>query len=263
VLFTPKWLALHVLLVVAVIVMINLGFWQLRRLDEKRTRNDEIVDRSSQPVVQIQDLVAPDEPVEVGDDLRFRTVEAVGTYAVDDQFLLRGRDLDGQPGLWVYTPLDLGDGTMVAVNRGWIPAGRETDASDVEFPTPEGQVTVRGIVEQSFPDPRPAGDQQTTVAHADLEWFDDQVTADAYPVAIRLEEQAPAQSGDLPVALDPPELDEGPHLSYAVQWFLFTTVALVGYPILLRRVVQQQEGGRPTDPRSSDERMDERAGVAP
>jgi cytochrome oxidase assembly protein ShyY1 len=256
-------LVLHVLLVVAVIVMINLGFWQLRRLDEKQTRNDEIVDRSRYTVTAIQDLVGPDDAVAVGGDLQFRTAEATGTYSVDDQFLLRGRDLDGRPGLWVYTPLDLGDGTMVAVNRGWIPAGRETDASDVEFATPGGTVTVRGIVEQSFPDPRPAGDRQTTVAHADLEWFDDQVEADAYPVAIRLQQQQPPQDGDLPVVLDPPELDEGPHFSYAVQWFLFTAVALVGYPLLLRRVVQQHDDQRPRDPPVQPDPVGERAGVAP
>lgn len=223
------------------ILMVNLGFWQLRRLDEKRTRNDEIQERSTQPVAPLADVVDPDEPVSVGRDLRFSAVEATGTYVPEDQFLLRSRDLEGQPGLWVYTPLDLGDGTVVAVDRGWIPAGVETDGSDVEFPTPAGSVTVLGLLEQSFPDPRPSGERQVTVAHADLDWFDDQTEANAFPVAIQLQEQVPAPEGDLPVVLPPPELDEGPHLSYAVQWFLFTAVVLIGYPILITRTARHEE----------------------
>src|SRR5262245_43614318 len=222
------------------VLMVNLGFWQLRRLDEKRPRNDEIRDRSSEQVVNVRDLVQPDDPVSVGTDLRFRAVQASGTYLPDEQFLLRSRDFEGTPGFWVYTPLDLGDGSVVAIDRGWIPAQVETDGSDVDFPTPTGPVTVRGLVEQSFPDARPAGDHQTTVAHADMEWFDDQTDADALPVAIQLQEQEPAPTGDLPVVLPPPELDEGPHLSYAIQWFLFTLVALIGYPILIIRMARQE-----------------------
>ena len=257
-----KWIVLHVLLIVSVVAMINLGFWQLRRLDEKRTRNDEIRDRSAQPVSPIGDLVDPDEPVSVGGELRFRAVSASGTYAPEDQFLLRSRDRDGQPGFWVYTPLDLGDGTAVAIDRGWIPAGRETDGSDVDFPTPTGPVTVVGLIEQSFPDPRPSGERQTTVAHADLDWFDDQTEADAFPVAIQLQGQDPAPTGDLPVVLPPPELDEGPHLSYAVQWFLFTAVALIGYPILIVRTARQQESEPDATGEGSEDAMGDPVGAA-
>jgi cytochrome oxidase assembly protein ShyY1 len=248
-----KWIVLSLILVFSVVLMINLGFWQLRRLDEKRTRNDEIRDRSTEPTVALADLVDPDDPTSVGGDLRFRAVQATGTYDLADQFLLRSRDLEGQPGFWVYTPLDLGDGTAVAVNRGWIPAGVETDGSDVDFPTPSGPVTVYGLVEPSFSDPRPSGERQTTVAHADMNWFDDRIEANAYPVAIQLQEQDPPPTGDLPVVLPPPALDEGPHLSYAIQWFLFTAVALIGFPILIVRTARQQEDDGDDDGEGSDD----------
>ena len=44
-----------------------------------------------------------------------------------------------------------------------------------------------------------------------------------------------------PEPVPAPTLDEGPHLSYAVQWFIFTTVAVVGYPLILRRRARELE----------------------
>jgi cytochrome oxidase assembly protein ShyY1 len=239
-LLRPAWLLLHLFVVVLVVAMVSAMFWQLDRLDQKRARNDEIRSRQDLAAVPIGELVAPGESVEVGDELRFTPVTASGTYDVEGQVLLRARDLDGRPGFWVYTPLDVGEGAAVAVNRGWIPVGEETDGSDSPFETPTGPVRVEGLVEQSFPDARPAGDRQTTIAHADLAWLDDQVEADLYPVAIQLTAQDPPPVDDTPVLLDPPELTEGPHLSYAGQWFLFTVVVVVGYPVLLRRIARQR-----------------------
>jgi cytochrome oxidase assembly protein ShyY1 len=239
-LLRPAWLLLHLFVVVLVVAMVSAMFWQLQRLDEKRSRNDEIRSRQDAAAVPIEDLIAPDATTDAGADQRFRPVTATGTYDLEGQVLLRSRDLDGRPGLWVYTPLDLGDGTAVAVNRGWIPVGDETDGSDSPFETPSGPVTVEGLAEQSYPDARPAGERQTTIAHADLDWLDEQVDADLYPVAIQLRAQDPPPVDDLPVILDPPELTEGPHLSYAGQWFLFTLVVVIGYPVLLRRIAQQR-----------------------
>jgi cytochrome oxidase assembly protein ShyY1 len=226
-----------------VIVMINLGFWQLDRLQQKKDRNEAIIDRSSEQVVDIGELAVPTDPVDVGGELEFRAVSATGTYELEDQALLRSRDLDGSPGFWVLTPLDVGDGTSVVVIRGWVPFVTETDGSDLEYPTPTGEVTVTGIASRHFGGAVPAGDEQATIAHLDLEWFDEHVDADVYPVAIQLLEQDPPSDATLPVVLEPPELSEGPHLSYAVQWFLFSAVVVIGYPFLLRRIAHQRARG--------------------
>ncbi len=58
---------------------------------------------------------------------------------------------------------------------------------------------------------------------------------DVYPLAVQLTAQAPPQRSDLPILLPEPELSEGPHLSYAIQWFSFGTIAVVGGVILIRR----------------------------
>jgi cytochrome oxidase assembly protein ShyY1 len=239
-LLQPRWILLHAIWLLVVVTMVAAGFWQLDRLDQKRDRNDEIAARSAEASQPVGEIVASDDPVSVGGDVQFRPVTVTGTYRLDDQALLRGQSLDGTPGFHVLTPLDLGDGTAVVVNRGWIPAREQTDGSDVEFDTPTEPVTVEGILGRSYPDPRPSGAEQRTIAHLDLEWFDDEVDADLYPVPVQLRAQDPPQEGELPIPLEPPALDEGPHLSYAVQWFLFTAVVVIGYPILLRRIAHQR-----------------------
>ncbi|MDZ7733753.1 MAG: SURF1 family protein [Acidimicrobiia bacterium] len=175
-LLRPSWLLSHVLVVLLVVVLFNLGFWQLRRLDERQASNALIESRTTEEVVPVGRLVDADDAVSVGDDVRWRRVEASGTYELDEQVLLRSRSLNGQPGFWVLTPLDLasGEGTVV-VNRGWVPFRAETDGSDVDIPAPEGEVAVSGLARESVGGATPAGDAQLTVDHVDLEWFDERL----------------------------------------------------------------------------------------
>lgn len=236
----PWWIVSHIFVLTLIVVMINLGFWQLRRLDEKQAINAQIEERSGGEPIPIDAVVSPDDPVSVGEGVEWENVTASGRYDEEGQVLVRSRSRDGRPGFWVLTPLT-DDSTSVAVLRGWVPFLEETDGSDVEISTPTGEVAATGLVQRSYSPPKPAGDEIITVAHADLEWLDEQVAADLYPVAIQLETQDPAQTGDYPVALGPPDLTEGPHLGYAAQWFIFSIIAIVGYPIILRKVALQKQ----------------------
>lgn len=238
-LLRPRWILSHLLVLALVVTMVNLGLWQLRRLDERQERNALIEERAELPTAPIGELADPSDGVHVGEELVWRSATATGTYVPDEEVLVRSRSLDGRPGFWVLTPLALDDGSSVVVNRGWIPFEVETDGSDVAYELPGGTVTVTGLVQESRPGPRPAGDQQVTVARPDLEWIEGRSGLDLYPVLIRLRAQEPP-APDLPQVLDPPELGEGPHLGYAVQWFIFTTIAVVGYPVILVRVARQR-----------------------
>ncbi|MEJ7584193.1 MAG: hypothetical protein WKF43_08930 [Acidimicrobiales bacterium] len=77
---------------------------------------------------------------------------------------------------------------------------------------------------------------------------------------------APDATTIVPRTLGRPELDEGPHFSYAMQWFIFTTIALVGYPLILRRNAREQVGeAGPTgssDRNEPPQRTSRPAGVA-
>jgi surfeit locus 1 family protein len=235
-LLRPRWLLSHVLVILLVAVMVNLGFWQLRRLDFKRDRNALIEARMDQPVVAVDDLLGPDAgPADV-DAARYRRVTATGTYD-DATVVVRNRTQDGAPGGWLVTPLTVAPGTTVGVVRGFV--GFDAAGDLVDAPAPTGEVTVDGLVID------PSGVDGT--APRDLAPL---LAADGVLPALVLardstppEPAAPGareQAGGSIVPVPPPELSEGPHLSYAVQWFIFSTIAVLGHPLVLRRVVARR-----------------------
>lgn len=233
-LLSPRWLVSHVFVLLLVVTMVNLGFWQLRRLDEKRDRNALIEARMEQPVVPVEELLAPgDAGVE---EARFREVTAAGTYDDDATVVVRNRSQDGVAGAWLVTPLELADGTQVGVLRGFV--ALDADGTPVRAPVPAGEVTVEGLVV----DP---GSFDGT-APKDLAPL---LADDTLPGLVLAESSTPpepdgaasdAAEPDSIVAVPPPELSEGPHLGYAAQWFIFSTIAVIGYPLVLRRVVHRR-----------------------
>src|SRR3954470_9829945 len=84
-LLSPKWILFHLLVIVLVVVMVNLAFWQLRRLHERREFNAEVRANATQPVVPLEELrndIEQQSPVE------WRRVSASGTYVPDCQFVV-------------------------------------------------------------------------------------------------------------------------------------------------------------------------------
>jgi len=232
-LLRPRWLLSHVFVLGLVVTMVNLGFWQLRRLDEKRDRNALIEARMDQPVEPVEDLLAPGEDGGV-DEARFRQVTASGTYDDDATVVVRNRSQDGVAGAWLVTPLVVADGPRVGVLRGFV--ALDADGSAVRAPAPAGEVTVEGLVVDpgSFDGTAPK-DLAPLLAEGDtlpgLVLADSSVPPE--PDGAGPEDAEPGSIMPVPS----PELSEGPHLGYAAQWFIFSTIAVVGYPIVLRRVV--------------------------
>jgi cytochrome oxidase assembly protein ShyY1 len=234
-LLRPRWLLSHLLVALLAVTMINLGFWQLRRLDEKRDRNALVEGRMDEPTVPVEDLLAPGDGDAAVDDTRFREVTASGSYDVDATVVVRNRSQDGAPGAWLVTPLTLSTGARVAVIRGFT--GFAADGSVPQPDPASGSVTVTGLVM----DP----DRLGGTAERDLSALraaDDLLPGFVQAESSDPEEPAIADASGTPdgpelLALPAPELSEGPHLGYALQWFTFSTIALVGYPIILRRVV--------------------------
>ena len=238
-------LLLNIAVLLAVAAMVTAGFWQLHRLSERRDRNSTITSRGQLPVVEVQDLVGIDNAYDVADEIEFRLVRAVGVYQPKGQVLIRNRTYRGSAGFWVLTPLRLRSGALVAVNRGWIPHGAGTGASPADFAPDEGEIEVIGPVRATvtaagLQQSDPSGGVLAEMARPDLARLSQQLDDDLLPVYIQLQAQSPS-GGDLPVPVPSPDLGEGSHLAYAVQWFVFAAVALVGYPLILRRL------GRPGD----------------
>jgi cytochrome oxidase assembly protein ShyY1 len=139
----------------------------------------------------------------------------------------------------VLTPLRTGDDVAFLVDRGWVPA--EFDDPPVRRAAPPtGRVTVHGLMldpERKRPlrTDDPAGGSLESVSRINPARLDKQIPYRLHPVYIQLRSSEPKSERDLPRIVPQPELSDGPHLAYAVQWFTFLVIALVVYVILLRR----------------------------
>lgn len=240
---SPRWVAGHVLVLVTVVTFASLGLWQLRRLEERQAHNALLADRMVQPAV---DLASSPQDTE---DLTYRPVEVAGTYLHDREVLLSTRSRRGQPGHHLLTPLRTTDGDVVVVDRGWVPLDLD-DPPVAQAAPPSGEVKVGGLLFPSMPARRSgaldgSGAALEFVSHVDLDVLGAALGTDVYPLYVLAQEQQPPQAG-LPHPGEPPALTEGNHLSYAVQWFLFALVVVIGYPLLLRRTARDERHGGST-----------------
>lgn len=228
----PKWIVATVAVVVIAAVFVRLGFWQLDRLEERRAANAIGQERLAAEPERLPDLLA-----EAGDDLEsieFRRVVVEGTYDPSREVLIRSQVELGQAGFHVITPLRTDQGWSVLVNRGWVPLPMDTPP--VEPAPAPGEVRQEGWVHLTEPRP-PLGRED---APGDVSVFNrvdigrigeqvDDVLAPVYVVSLG------EGSEELPIPVDLPDFtDEGPHLAYAIQWFGFALVGLVGFYFLVR-----------------------------
>ena len=237
-LVTPKWIFAHILVVVAVGFFIWAGFWQLSRLEQARDARALGEGRVSATAVPLDELIA--DTGGAVDDLLYRRVQVSGTYLADLQVATPPRSRDGRPGNLLLTPLQpAGGGQAVLVERGWVPFTRNGLLSERAQP-PEDEVTVEGVLlPVENPGANDVFNDAGLVRFINPPAMQQDLGVALQPLALRLLEQAPAPAGELPVAGRVPTFDEGNHLSYAVQWFLFATTVVVGYPILLRRTAEE------------------------
>jgi surfeit locus 1 family protein len=231
-------LLLPIVAVIVAAVCIRLGFWQLDRLEGRRAANASIRAGLETPAAPLPQMLADAE----GDAsaLAYRATSATGTYDAANQLRLYGRAQDGRPGDHVLTPLVLADGTAVLVDRGWIPL-QDDPGPTLSGPAapPSGPVDVTGVLLPSEEGAAFAGNDgegSSIVRVTNVEEIDARLPGPPLlPVTLLLQEQSPPQRSGLPVPAPLPEPDEGPHLSYAIQWFAFATIAIVGYGVLALR----------------------------
>lgn len=216
---TTRRIAIVGLMLIAA-VCVRLGFWQVERLAQRRAVNEAALAARTKPAL---DLEASGEWT--AERLSDRWVGARGVYDRDHEIVLRGQAFQGAPGVYVVTPLRLVEGeAAVLVLRGFVPApdAVRADLDSLEEP---GVLRVRGLAT-----PIPSGSGQpieaagrTTWARLDLNALRARLPYPLLPVVVR---QTPDSSLPRPPwRLAPPELNDGPHLNYAIQWFLFAGMA--------------------------------------
>lgn len=232
-LLRPKWLAFHALVITAVVVMVNLGFWQLRRLDDRRDFNTTVVERAERAPVDLASLL--DDPGFDPDAAEWRPVTVSGTF-LTDQVVVFNRTQGGRAGDNVLTALAFDDGRTVLVNRGFVPLGVDVP------PPPATAVEILGRVRPSQERGRggltdAVDGPITEIRRVDIAQLAPQLPGEVAPVYLDLIASEPAVGPGDPAPVPPPQPGEGNHLSYAFQWFVFSICVVVGWVLAVRRSI--------------------------
>ena len=228
----PKWIGFHLLCIAAIVLMVNLAFWQLRRLDERQTLNDRVAAQTTAEAVPLSEVSLNDPKA-----VEYLEVEATGIY-VGAQFEVVNLSQAGTTGGDPVNALQLADGSLILVNRGFLPFDAE------RTPPPSGEVRVVGRLRPSQSGGTDQRDDDDTPDLIEIRRIDVPAIAEQFdelvaPMHIELLESNPADSTSLlPVPL--PEASDGPHLSYAVQWFIFSASVVVGWVLAVRKSARKR-----------------------
>jgi surfeit locus 1 family protein len=235
--FSRKWILTTVLVVLGALVCVRLGIWQLDRLAQRRVFNAQVNTMRSSPPL---DLPAQADLTK----MEWRAVRLEGTYDFDNQVAIRNQYNENESGYHLLTPLHLPDGEAVFVDRGWIPADGNDNPSDWRKYDQTGEIVLSGIIRLSetstsfggAPDPTLTPNQTGLDfwIYVNLDRIAQQTPYPILPVYVQLDPEPDRTDPPIPFQ---PELDlsEGPHEGYAIQWFAFAGLLLIGYPFYLRK----------------------------
>jgi surfeit locus 1 family protein len=242
-LLRPRWIFFHLLLVLIVAVCLALGRWQLNRLAERRAENARIAAQTALPAASLEKVLStPEISARLAEGEVFRRVNVKGTFDADREVVVLTRSNGDETGNHLLTPLVTPQGAAIFVDRGWVPLGMERPPVAKAAP-PKEPVEVTGVLLPSEPRSRlapnpPPGPVKAT-SRIDLRRLSGQLPYQTYPLYLRLESQRPASPRPLPEAVPLPLPNDGPHLSYAIQWFSFAAIAMVTYGALIRRELKK------------------------
>ncbi|MFJ8603791.1 SURF1 family protein [Streptomyces shenzhenensis] len=242
-LLTRQWVILTLITLLLIPVMIELGFWQKHRYEERSARNQLVTDALSAEPVPVEQLTSPGHAVTRTE--RYHSVTATGTFDTGHEVVVRRRvNSDDEVGFHVLTPFVLGDGKVLLVNRGWIPAtGSQTAFPKVPAP-PAGHTTITGRLKAD----------ETTAASGikNVEGLPDRqiMLINSEEEARRLgadvlggyvEQTAPEPKGDTPQQISDPGKEDAPlNYAYMIQWWLFAAAVPVGWVVLARREARER-----------------------
>ena len=214
---------------VAIAITLSLGRWQLSRAAQKQALHAEIAEQKSLPALDGSALAATKNVA----NILHRRVLLRGTWLPQYTVYLDNRQMRGQPGFFVLTPLQLEDSPqdVVLVQRGWVPRNFLDRSQLPPVDTPVGVVALQGRV--ALPPSKlfefAAGDKASGAARGDPAQRSSHIRQNLDLTDFRAETQLPVrdvsvlQTGDASEGLlrDWPEVATGveKHHGYAFQWF--------------------------------------------
>lgn len=240
-LLSKRYRRTTLLVILACGVMLRLGFWQLDRLAQRQAFNAEIRQKLDAPPLPLDG----ETPVGNPEVLKFRSATVRGTFDHTQEVALLGQSWQGRPGVHLITPLVIEDSRQaVLVNRGWIPIDASEPETWRDFST-TGPVEISGAIQLSQPRPNapPWQAPELKIFRLDIDRLQHQISYPLLPLVI-VQSPEPGQTG-LPYRSKPDvNLTNGPHLSYAIQWFSFTLILATGYLGFVRQRTQPAQTKR-------------------
>lgn len=210
---------------------VRLGIWQLARLGERRAQNAEIAARMAGPPRAYAEATRDSATA------RYRHVQLAGRYDYGRELVLTSRARSGAPGVFVLTPVVVGDGPPILVNRGWAYAA-DGMAIDLAKWHEGDSAVVQGYLEEFVPPPGMVStpSQPRGIRHLVRDSVEGRVGEGVAPFVV-VQRLGGDQRDSIThlVRLPAPSLNEGSHRSYAIQWFAFAAIALVGAGVVARR----------------------------
>jgi cytochrome oxidase assembly protein ShyY1 len=238
-LLRPRWIAGHLLVLALTVSFIAAGFWQLSRNDQKHRKVREARAAYAAPAPEVSAAAVPGS-----------RVQATGRYDPAYEVLLRNQVQNGHDGVHVLTPLVFTDGTAVIVDRGWVAAlGDQNESRIIE--AEGGPVVVRGLAHSSSA--LSAQDAVTktggilSLPRVDLARIGAAVPYKLKPRWIEVQSQTPAPAKGAPALPQPAAPDQVNHMQYAIQWFSFALIGIIGWPIALLAFSKRRGGFRTTE----------------
>lgn len=240
-----KWWWITLLVIIGVGVLARLGIWQIDRMYQKRAYNTLMAERWRQEPF---DLSVDALPADLS-ELEYRRIAAQGSFDYANQLLLKNQVFGDTTGFVVLTPLVIGEGRAVLVARGWVPSDKAAAENWPQFVEPAGAPVLGRI---RMPDEHIA-EGPGAVTSPQVEWYRVDLPAIQQQMPYTLEpaliEQLPEENrayDKLPIRQEPTPLDEGNHLGYAIQWFMFALILGIGYIFFVRW--QEMRASRPQEP---------------
>lgn len=237
-LLTPQRLLALLVAVVFAVVAVLLGSWQFSR------HQDRLVERAlvegsydAAPVPLSQVLPEPGSSWRA--DLEWTRVEVTGTYAAQDELLVRNRTFRDVAGYAVTVPLVPGGGgpdtPALLVDRGWVPNGPDAATLPPVPPVPDGEVQVTGWLRPSERD-RGRDLPEGQLASINLAAAGERTERPLYDAYLVLgSESVDGATPERPAAAGRPDTGLGSHLAYALQWWITAPVGIVLVLVLARR----------------------------
>ena len=238
-----RWTGWFLVACTFALACVGLASWQIERRSEAVSKIERIASNYDLEKVSFEEVSSLS-----GDSVvtyEWRKVELSGNYLVDDTLLVRNRAIAGQPGFVQLVPFMLETGEVVVVERGWIAADSNLNPSNTFLPSDASKTLVARVrLGETVSNRESPTGQITGINLPEIEEIlSSAVEKDFY---VRLVTESPAESS-YPQPLSRPVLDEGNHLSYAVQWVIF---AVMGFFALFWAIRQEQEfrrmGNEPT-----------------